>query len=60
METNYAVVSFHSGLDSPLLIIVTFIIGMVIGYLFNALSNLRLRGKLMSSNRKLKKAELGT
>lgn len=43
-----------------LLIIVTFIVGMVVGYLFNALSNLRLRGKLMSSNRKLKKAELGT
>lgn len=41
-----------------LLIIVTFIIGMVIGYLFNALSNLRLRGRLMNSNRKLKKAEI--
>ena len=41
-----------------LLIIVTFMVGMVVGYLFNALSNLRLRGRLMSSNRKLKKAEI--
>lgn len=41
-----------------LLIIVTFIVGMVVGYLFNALSNLRLRSKLMSSNRKLKKVEV--
>jgi len=40
-----------------LLIIATFIIGMIIGYLFSTLSNLRLRSKLMSANRKLKKAE---
>ena len=40
-----------------LLIICTFIAGLVIGYLFSVLTNLRLRGKLMSSNRKLKKVE---
>lgn len=40
-----------------LLIVVTFIAGALIGYLFIALSNLRLRGKLMSSTRKLKKIE---
>ena len=40
-----------------LLIIATFIIGLLIGFLFNSLSNLRLRSKLMSTNRKLKKVE---
>jgi uncharacterized membrane protein YciS (DUF1049 family) len=40
-----------------LLIIAVFIAGLVIGYLFSTLSNLRLRGRLMNSNRKLKKAE---
>jgi len=40
-----------------LLIVVTFIVGVLVGYLFIALSNLRLRGKLMSSTRKLKKIE---
>ena len=40
-----------------LLIIATFIVGMVVGYLFSTLSNLRLRSKLMSANRKLKKVE---
>ncbi len=40
-----------------LLIVGTFVSGLVIGYLFSLLSNLRLRGKLMSSNRKLKKVE---
>jgi uncharacterized membrane protein YciS (DUF1049 family) len=39
------------------LIIATFIIGLLVGYLFNTLSNLRLRGKLMSANRKLKNVE---
>ncbi len=39
-----------------LLIIATFIIGLVVGYLFSTLSNLRLRSKLMSANRKIKKA----
>ena len=42
-----------------LLTITTFIVGMVIGYLFSVLANLRLRSKLMSSNRKLKKIEPG-
>lgn len=40
-----------------LLIIATFIAGLIIGYLFSTLSNLRLRSKLMSTNRKLKKVE---
>jgi uncharacterized membrane protein YciS (DUF1049 family) len=40
-----------------LLIITTFIVGLVVGYLFSTLSNLRLRSKLMSANRKLKKVE---
>ena len=40
-----------------LLIIATFIIGLLLGYVFNMLSNLRLRTKLMSANRKLKKVE---
>jgi uncharacterized membrane protein YciS (DUF1049 family) len=40
-----------------LLIIATFIVGLVVGYLFSTLSNLRLRSKLMSANRKLKKVE---
>lgn len=40
-----------------LLIVATFVAGIVVGYLFIALSNLRLRGKLMSSSRKLKKIE---
>ena len=40
-----------------LLIITTFIVGLVVGYLFSMLSNLRLRSKLMSANRKLKKVE---
>jgi uncharacterized membrane protein YciS (DUF1049 family) len=37
-----------------LLIITTFIVGLLVGYLFSTYSNLRLRGKLMSANRKLK------
>ena len=49
---------FSWEIQLSLLIIVTFMVGMVVGYLFNALSNLRLRGRLMSSNRKLKKAEV--
>lgn len=40
-----------------LLIITTFIVGLVVGYLFSTLANLRLRSKLMSVNRKLKKVE---
>ncbi len=40
-----------------LLIIATFVVGLLIGFLFNSLSNLRLRSRLMSTNRKLKKAE---
>jgi len=40
-----------------LLIVATFIVGVLVGYLFIALSNLRLRGRLMSSTRKLKKIE---
>lgn len=40
-----------------LLIITTFIVGLAVGYLFSTLSNLRLRRKLMSANRKLKKVE---
>ncbi len=37
-----------------LLIIATFIIGLLVGFGFSTLSNLRLRSKLMSANRKLK------
>ena len=40
-----------------LLIIATFIIGLLLGYVFSLLSNIRLRSKLMSANRKLKKVE---
>jgi len=40
-----------------LLIIATFIVGLIVGYLFSTLSNLRLRSKLMSANRKLKSAQ---
>jgi uncharacterized membrane protein YciS (DUF1049 family) len=39
------------------LIIATFVTGLVIGNLFSTLSNLRLRSRLMSTNRKLKQAE---
>lgn len=48
---------FTRELPLSLLLIGTFVSGLIIGFLFSVLSNLRLRGKLMSSNRKLKKAE---
>ena len=40
-----------------LLIVSIFVAGLLIGYLFSTMSNPRLRGRLMSTNRKLKKAE---
>ena len=43
--------------ELSLLVIATFVLGMVTGFLLLSLSNLRLRGKLMNSNRKLKKVE---
>ena len=49
---------FTRELPLSLLLIGTFVGGLIIGYLFSVMSNLRLRGRLMSSNRKLKKAEL--
>lgn len=48
---------FSKALPLSLLLIGTFIGGLIIGYLFSVLTNLRLRGRLMSSNRKLKQAE---
>lgn len=49
---------FTKTLPLSLLLIGTLISGLVLGYLFSVVSNLRLRGRLMTSNRKLKKAEV--
>ncbi len=58
---NHQMVSVDYGFSwevpLSLLIIATFVVGLLIGFLFNSLSNLRLRSRLMSTNRKLKKAE---
>ena len=43
--------------ELSLLVIATFVVGMLTGFLLLSLSNLRLRSKLMNSNRKLKKVE---
>ncbi len=48
---------FSKTLPLSLLLIGTFIGGLIIGYLFSVLTTLRLRGQLMSSKRKLKKVE---